>query len=189
MLPSELKVAQSCLTLCDPMDYTVHEILQARILEWVSIPFSRGSSQPRDQTQVSHIAGRFFTSWAIISFQRYVHLPPDTLWNRKGLKHLTPLKFLIVVSSCFGHVISTLGLLRHSHSHTHTTHTETQEHRSSCEKHIFLATALKIWNQKFLVENLYFKQVPAKILLYSEVSGLLHISEFSHSVPSAVKIH
>ena len=42
----------------------VHEILQARILEWVAIPFSRGSSQPRDQTQVSHIAGRFFTVWA-----------------------------------------------------------------------------------------------------------------------------
>ena len=46
------------------MDYTVHEILQARILEWVAFPFSRGSSQPRDQSQVSCIAGRFFTSWA-----------------------------------------------------------------------------------------------------------------------------
>ena len=40
------KVAQSCLNLCDPMDYTVHGILQARILEWVGFPFSRGSSQP-----------------------------------------------------------------------------------------------------------------------------------------------
>ena len=47
-----------------PMDYTVHGILQARILEWVAFPFSRGSSQPRDWTQVSHIAGGFFTSWA-----------------------------------------------------------------------------------------------------------------------------
>ena len=46
---SEVKVAQSCLTFCDPMDYTVHGILQARILEWVAIPFSRGSSQPRDR--------------------------------------------------------------------------------------------------------------------------------------------
>ena len=46
------------------MDYMVHGILQARILEQVAIPFSRGSSQPRGQTQVSHIAGRFFTSWA-----------------------------------------------------------------------------------------------------------------------------
>ena len=43
-----LKVAQSCPTLCDPMDYSVHGILQARILEWVAFPFSRGSSQPRD---------------------------------------------------------------------------------------------------------------------------------------------
>ena len=49
----EVKVTQSCPTLCDPMDYTVHGILQARILEWVAIPFFRGSSQPRDRTQVS----------------------------------------------------------------------------------------------------------------------------------------
>ena len=54
------KVAQSCLTLCNPMDYTVNGILQARRLEWDS--FSGGSSQPRDQTQVSCIAGGFFTS-------------------------------------------------------------------------------------------------------------------------------
>ena len=46
------------------MDYAVHGILQARILEWVAFPFSRGSSQPRDRTQVSHIAGGFLTSWA-----------------------------------------------------------------------------------------------------------------------------
>ena len=59
-----VKVAQFCLTLCNPMDYTVHGILQAKILEWVAFPFSRGSSQPRDQAQVSHITGGFFTSWA-----------------------------------------------------------------------------------------------------------------------------
>ena len=47
-----------------PVVYTVHGILQARILEWVAVPFSRGSSQPRDGIQVSHITGRFFTSWA-----------------------------------------------------------------------------------------------------------------------------
>ena len=57
-----MEVAQLCLTLCYPVDYTVHGILQARILEWVTFPFSRGSSQPRGWTQVSHIAGRFFTS-------------------------------------------------------------------------------------------------------------------------------
>ena len=61
---SEVKVTQSCLTLWDPLDYTVHGILQARILEWVAVPFSRGSSQPRDWTQVFLIAGGFFTSWA-----------------------------------------------------------------------------------------------------------------------------
>ena len=58
-------MAQLCLTLWDPMDYTVHGILHARILEWVAFPFSRGSSQARDQTQVSLIAGGFFTNWAI----------------------------------------------------------------------------------------------------------------------------
>ena len=61
---NEMKVAQSCLTVCDPMDSTVRGILQARILEWVAFPFSRGSSQPRDWTQVSCIGGGFFTSWA-----------------------------------------------------------------------------------------------------------------------------
>ena len=46
------------------MDYTVHRILQATVLEWVAFPFSRGSSQPSDRTQVSRNAGRFFASWA-----------------------------------------------------------------------------------------------------------------------------
>ena len=66
-----MKVIQSCPTLCDPMDYTAHGILQARILEWVASPFSRGSSQPRDRTQVSCIAGRFFTSWSTREAQEY----------------------------------------------------------------------------------------------------------------------
>ena len=52
----KVKVTRSCPTLLDPMDYTVHRILQARILEWVAFLLSRGSSQPRDQTQVSQIA-------------------------------------------------------------------------------------------------------------------------------------
>ena len=60
----EVKVVQSCPTLCHPMDYIVLRILQTRILEWVAFPFSRGSSQPRDRTQVSCIADGFFTSWA-----------------------------------------------------------------------------------------------------------------------------
>ena len=54
----KVKVTQSCPALCDPMDYTVQGILQARILEWVAIPFSRGSSQPKNQTQVFCVAGR-----------------------------------------------------------------------------------------------------------------------------------
>ena len=52
-------VTQSCLTLCNLMDHIVHGILQARILECVACPFSRGSSQPRDRTQVSCLAGGF----------------------------------------------------------------------------------------------------------------------------------
>ena len=60
-----------CVTLCNPMDYTVHEILQARILEWVAFPISRGSSPPRNQTQVSHIADGFFASWATKEGQEY----------------------------------------------------------------------------------------------------------------------
>ena len=66
----KVKVAQSCLALCNPMGYAVHWILQARILEWVAFPFFRGSSQPRDRTQVSHVAGRFLTSWTTREVKR-----------------------------------------------------------------------------------------------------------------------
>ena len=61
MIIMKVNVAQSCQTLCDPVDYTVHGILQARILEWVAFPFCRGSSQVRDRTQVSRTAGGFFS--------------------------------------------------------------------------------------------------------------------------------
>ena len=64
LIAVKVKVAQSCPTLCDPMDYTVHGILQARILEWVACPFSSGSSWPSNQTGVSCTAGGFFTNWA-----------------------------------------------------------------------------------------------------------------------------
>ena len=61
-----VKSLPSCPTICDPMDYSppgfsAHGILRARLLEWVAMSSSRGSSQPRDRTQVSHIGGRFFT--------------------------------------------------------------------------------------------------------------------------------
>ena len=68
----KVKFAHSYPTLCDPMDYTIYRILQARILEWVAFPFSRGSSQPRHQTQVSRISGGFFTSsWVTRESQEY----------------------------------------------------------------------------------------------------------------------
>ena len=71
---SESEVAQSCPTLCDPMDWSplgssIHGILLARILEWIAISFSRGSSWPRDRTQVSRIAGRHFNLWATSQYQ------------------------------------------------------------------------------------------------------------------------
>ena len=77
-----VKVTQSCLTICNLMDYTVHGILQAKILEWVAFPFSRGSSQSRDSTQVSHIAGGFVTSWAT----REIHDSSEAnlKWSKSG---------------------------------------------------------------------------------------------------------
>ena len=68
----KVKVAQSCLTLCNLKDYTVHGISQAKILECIAFPFSRGFSQPRDRTQVSHIAGGFFTSFPIFYMRTHV---------------------------------------------------------------------------------------------------------------------
>ena len=88
--------AQSCLTLCNPLGYSlsgfsVHGIFQARILEWVAIPFSRGSSQPRDQTQVSCISGECFTIWAIREArtnQTKTKLKnPFGLWSTRGKSH------------------------------------------------------------------------------------------------------
>ena len=85
----KVKVTQLCLTLRGPKDYTVHGILQARIVEWVAFPFSRGSSHTRDWTQVSHIAGGFSTSWATrevpwllsdIQLYRYATMFPIHLW-------------------------------------------------------------------------------------------------------------
>ena len=80
-----MNVVQSCPTLCDHMDYTAHGILQARILEWVAFSISRGSSQPRDQTQVYHSAGRFFTSWVTREAQEEwvaYPFPSGSSWSR-----------------------------------------------------------------------------------------------------------
>ena len=77
---SESEITQSCLTLCNPMDcslpgFSVHGIFQARVLEWAAISFSRGSSWPRDQTQVSCLAGRHFILWATREAQMMVVNP------------------------------------------------------------------------------------------------------------------
>ena len=113
------KLLQSCLTPCDPMDYnppgsSVHGILQARILEWVAIPFSRLylpvsriSSPPRDQTQVSCTTGRFFIVRVIRAAQRAEHLliwcgavtkPPET--RLKGPERLIKIKRLGYLRPC-----------------------------------------------------------------------------------------
>ena len=82
----KLLVTQLCPRLCNPMDYSlpgssVHGILQARILEWIAISFSGGSSWPRDRTQVSCIAGRFFAVWAIREAGGLFILAPSLLYS------------------------------------------------------------------------------------------------------------
>ena len=80
MSGSESEVAQSCPTLCDPMDCSlpcssIHGIFQARVLEWVAIAFSRGSSRPRDWAWVSRIVSRRFTVWATREIRRHREFP------------------------------------------------------------------------------------------------------------------
>ena len=75
------------------MDYPVHGILQARKLEWVAFPFSRGSSQPGDGTQVSRIAGRFFTSWATKEAQDMMGFPLNALRDLQGVQEALELSF------------------------------------------------------------------------------------------------
>ena len=77
----KVKVTQACPSLCDPMDYTVHGILQVRILEWIAFSFFRGPSQPRDWTQVSRIVGRFFTSWATREACSCIHVEKYETWS------------------------------------------------------------------------------------------------------------
>ena len=86
-----MKFPQSCPTLCDPVDcnllgFSIHGILQARILEWIAISFSRGSSWPRDQTPVSCIGGRRFNLWAT----RGAYSP----WNSPGQNTMGSLSLL-----------------------------------------------------------------------------------------------
>ena len=97
----KMLVAQSCLSLCDPMNCSlsgssVYAILQAKILEWIAIPFSRGSSLPKDQTLISCIADRFFTIWATREAQSTENHPPygkDTLPRPQQDLNLWPLVY------------------------------------------------------------------------------------------------
>ena len=107
-MPSESEVAQLCPTLCDPMDCSppgssVHGIFQVRLLEWGAISFSRGSSQSRDRTRVSHRAGRRFTVWATREWLSLHTKPIDTpktcywTWNFRSERQdpaLSTLTFL-----------------------------------------------------------------------------------------------
>ena len=98
-------IAPLCLTLCNPMDCSppgssVYGILQARILEWVTISSSRGSSQPRDWTWVSCIAGRFFTIWATRKAQYIMYICSLALWKnhlslRNELVTIVKIKMLL----------------------------------------------------------------------------------------------
>ena len=81
--------------LCDPMDYTVHGIIEERIWEWIAFPFSRRSSQPRDLTQVSCIADRFFTSWAARETHQFI----STMETIKWPPHLCIVKYLWVFNN------------------------------------------------------------------------------------------
>ena len=146
------KVAQCCLTLCDPKDYTVHGILQARILEWVAFPFSRGSSQPRDPTQVTCIAGGFFTRWATreVLCVHHTHTHTHTYrlprwlsgkeftkaremgsipgWGRSpGEEMATHYRILAWWATVHGLTISQTWLSNWAHIHTYT-HTYTHTH-------------------------------------------------------------
>ena len=91
----EREVAQSCPTLCDPVDCSpagslVYGIFQAWILEWVAISFSRGSSRPRDWTQVSRIVGRRFTVWATREAQSQRNAMPKNVQTTAQL-HSSPM--------------------------------------------------------------------------------------------------
>ena len=87
-----VKVAQSCLTLCNCV---VHGILQARILEWVAFLSSRGSSQPTDQTQVSCIAGGFFSCWTCLKHTQVVQHFQHSLCGRWFVPIQTSFSFII----------------------------------------------------------------------------------------------
>ena len=114
------EVAQSCPTLCDPMDCSlpgssIRGILQARILEWVAISFSRGSSQPRDWTQVSRIRGRCFNLWATRKAQIYPYPYPYSylyLYPYLSILPGSKINHKYYISCCNSHCIWSVYLPR-----------------------------------------------------------------------------
>ena len=97
----KVKVIQSGLTFCEPMDYIAHGILQVRILEWVDFPFSRGSSWPINQTRVSCTGGGFFTN---LTIREAPHLH-TAVWNLpiilKNRDNTLPTKVHLVKAMAF----------------------------------------------------------------------------------------
>ena len=133
-------VTQSHPTLWSPMNYSlpgssVHEILQARILEWVTMPTSRGSSQPRDQTQASRIAGRLFTIWATRKAQEYwseLQCPSPGELSKLGIEPGLLGKLPLIHT-----YINTKSQAKHTHTHMYThshinslTHTNTHKRKA-----------------------------------------------------------
>ena len=95
----KLKVAQLCLTFCNPMDYTVHGILQARILDWVAFPFSRESSQTRDRNQISCIADLFQMDIDCVHpIDKSILRREKSGWDEHAVVHTIPLTVM-----CFQH--------------------------------------------------------------------------------------
>ena len=127
---NDVKVAQSCPTLWGPMDYTVHRILQARILEWVAIPFSRGSSQPRDRTQVSHLVGGFFTSWAIGKPSSDLIIAPNARVSDAGNSNILKRSFKVLLQSG---KMKVLDLIRKDKSYAEVTEIYCKKGSSVCK--------------------------------------------------------
>ena len=109
----KVKVTQSSPTYCDPVDYTIHGILQARILEWIAFPFSRGSSQPRDRSQASHISGGFFTNWAIYilvyNILFYILNCYEYIFLKRRIIFYFPLYLPLFIAQCLIHNIYSIN--------------------------------------------------------------------------------
>ena len=99
----------SHVQLCDPMNCTVHGILQSIILEWAATPFSRGSFQPRERTQVSHIAGGLFTSWATREAQLCISLTAFPDYDEvKYFFHYGSFGYFLLQIICLYHLLISL---------------------------------------------------------------------------------